>query len=458
MIAAAAALLFATATASAQTYTISAKPGVLNYIEGTAFLNGSKLSEEAVRATFLAAGDSVSTSNGKVEILLTPGVFLRVGDNSEIRMISPSLTNTQVAIVQGEAIIEAAGLLKDNSIQVTDHGATVTIEKNGLYRFNADNPPSVAVLEGKALVYFGEKKVEMGKDREVVIGDVLSAEKFDPKQEDELYAWSNVRSEYEAAATYQSAKAVSTNGFGGGWGIFGYSGLYGPGWFWNNAFDCWAWMPPYGAFYSPFGWGFYSPGVVAYAPIVVAPVYRGGHWEHHPGPPGNPNWKNQPGNPNWKDHHWVGRTTTASVPVRLDHPPAVGVIPSSAWAAHEARVQAARSLASTGAFNPAGASNAAGTVNPRMVGPSAFAGGSHISTPNAVAVRGGNWAGGRVAGGGGWTGGRAGGFSGASHAGGGGFAGGAAHGGGGFSGGGGGGGHAGGGGAAAGGGAGGGHH
>lgn len=434
-VAATAGLLLAAATASAQTYTISAKPGVVNYIEGTAYLNGSKLSDQAVRSTFLAAGDTVSTSDGKVEILLSPGVFLRVGENSQIRMISPTVMNTQLAIVQGEAFVEAAGLLKDNTVQVTDHGASITIEKNGLYRFKADDSPSVAVLEGKALVYFGEKKVELNKDREVLIGDVLTSEKFDPKQEDELYAWSNVRSEYEAAATYQAAQSVSANSFGGGWGIFGYSGLYGPGWFWNSAFDSWAWMPPYGAFYSPFGWGFYSPGVVGYAPVVTAPVYRGGHWERHPG---------QPGNPNWTGHHWVGRTTTASVPVRLDHPPAVGVIPSSAWAAHEARVQAEHSLASTGTFNP------------RMAGASGFVGGSHISVPSAVGVRGGGWSGGgRASSGGGWAGGHAGGgFAGGARSGGGGGFSSAGHASGGFSGGGGG--HAGG--SAGGGGGGGGHH
>jgi hypothetical protein len=445
LIAATAGLFITALAALPQNYTISAKPGVVNYIEGTVSLNGTKLSDQAVRSTFLNTGDKLSTDAGKAEVLLSPGVFLRIGEDSAIQMISPTLTNTQVEIVEGEAIVEAAGLLKDNSVQVTEHGASITIDKNGLYRFNAGNPPSAAVLEGKAIVSFGEKKVELNKDHETILGEALKSEKFDPKQEDELYAWSNVRSEYEAAASYQSAKAMSVDQYSGGWGNYGFGGLYGPGWFWNSAFDSYAWLPAYGAFYSPFGWGFYAPGVVNYAPVVTTPVYRGGHWAH----------TGQPSNPNWTGHHWSGPSRSAAVAVRTDRPPAVGVVASSPWAAHEARAQAARSLASTGAFNPASGRS------------SGFAAGSHISSPGAAAVRGGGWAGGGRSGGGNWSGagGRSGGgnWSGAgARAGGGGwsgggarsggFSGGGGHAGGGVSGGGGGG-HAGGGGAG-----GGGHH
>jgi FecR protein len=200
-------LFLAGAVAWSQTHTISAKPGVVNYIEGVAYLNGDKLSAHAIRDTFLKTGDELSTDAGKAEVLLSPGVFLRIGDDSQIRMISPSLTETQVAILKGEAIIEAAGLIKGSIIHVTDQNATVTIEKNGLYRFKADDPPSAAVLDGKALVYFGDNKLQLSKNHETILSDNLKSEKFNPKQEDELYAWSNVRSEYDAAASYQSAQS-----------------------------------------------------------------------------------------------------------------------------------------------------------------------------------------------------------------------------------------------------------
>jgi hypothetical protein len=400
--------------AAPQNYTISAKPGVVNYIEGTVYLNGAKLSEAANRNTVMAAGDVLSTDTGKAEVLLAPGIFLRIGEQSDIRMVAPSLVQTQVAVVRGEAILEAAGLIKGSTVQVTDHGATITIEKNGLYRFKADEPPSAAVLEGKASVYFGQEKVQLGKNHETVLSAGLKSEKFNPKQEDELYAWSNVRSEYEAAASYQAAKTAASAGTSGF--AYGYAGgLYNPGWFWNTAFNSWCWLPATGAFYSPFGWGFYSPAVVGYAPVVTTGVYRGGHWDHNGNGSGNGN------NPN--HHHWNGTSTAAAVPVRTDHPPAVGVVAASPWATQQARAQAARSLAATGAFNPAAGS--------RSFGPSA-----HVAAPAPAAVHGGGWAGGAGhatgaapagaggphAGGGGWAGahGSGGGWArGAAHAGGG---------------------------------------
>ncbi len=320
-----------------QAYTISARPGVVNYIEGSAYINGHRLSESALKSAFLNANDTLSTDVGKAEVLLTPGVFLRIGDNSQIRMISPSLTNTQVEVSRGEAMIEAAGLIKDNNVQIIDHGGSITIEKNGLYRITGDAPPAAAVIDGKAEVYFGEKKVDLGKGHEVLLADGLKEQKFDAKKEDDLYAWSNVRSEYEAAASYQAAKSVTTNDFGG-WGGYGFGGWYTPGWFWNNGFNSYAWLPGNGAFFSPFGYGFYGPGLIPYAPVVIAPVYRGG---------------------TLRNGYLPGRTaTTASVPVNPNNPPAVGSAVRSPWSNRVARTQVAQSFANSG-FRTAGGNHVA---------------------------------------------------------------------------------------------------
>jgi hypothetical protein len=303
--------------ATPQTYTVSARPGAVNYIEGTAYIDGTAVSAKAAKTTFLSANNSLSTDAGKVEVLLTPGVFLRLGENSEVRMVSASLTNTQVELNRGEAMIEAAGLLKDNNIEVINHGASITLQKNGLYRFRADNPPTAAVLEGKADVRLGDRNLSLGKDHQTALSEPLKSEKFDPKQPDELYAWSNVRSQYQAAASYSAANSAIASSFDA-WG--GYAGSYTPGWFWNTGFNSWAWLPGNGAFFSPFGYGFYGPGLVGYAPVVVAPVRGGAYW----------NGRNVP------------------VPVNGNNPPAVGSSVNSPWANHVARQQAARSFSQSG--------------------------------------------------------------------------------------------------------------
>ncbi|MGA8027014.1 MAG: hypothetical protein WB992_07700 [Bryobacteraceae bacterium] len=318
-----------------QAYTISAKPGAVNYIEGNAYLDGRPISQKVLRATFLNANDTLSTDIGKAEVLLTPGVFLRIGDNSQIRMISPSLTNTQLEVIRGEAMIEAAGLMKDNSVQIIDHGASITLERNGLYRITGDEPPTAGVIDGKASLYLGERKVEIGKGHETVIASPLKVEKFDKKRDDDLYAWSNVRSEYDAAASYQTSTNAAINSYGGlggygfdgyGLGGYGFNGFYGSGWLWNNGFSSWAWLPGAGAaFYSPFGFGFYGPAYIGYAPVIYAPVYGGGG----------------------------GTVTKKPVPVNPQHPPAIGAIAASPSANEAARVQAARSFAASGGFRTA---------------------------------------------------------------------------------------------------------
>jgi hypothetical protein len=370
--------------AAPQGYTVSARPGALNYIEGGVYLNGKQVSDKGLRSVFLNANDTLSTDVGKAEVLLTPGVFLRIGDNSAVKMISPSLTDTQVEVMRGEAMIEAAGLVKDNDITVLDHQGTIKIQKEGLYRFTADEPPTAGVLEGKAEVFFAGQKVELGKGRETVIGPLLKAQKLDLAKQDDLYAWSNIRAQYDAASSYQAAKNVSLNNSGGWWG-YGFNGWYSPGWFWNNGFDSWAWLPAFGAFSSPFGWGFYAPGVIGYAPVVYAPIYVPGAVVKKPGTP---------------------------VGVNPNHPPAVGVVTGSPAVYAQARAQAAHTFASTGYST---------------------ASGGHVSASHAAASFGG-------ASGGGAAHASSGGFSAVGHASGGGFSGGAA-GGGGHSGGGGGGGH-----------------
>jgi hypothetical protein len=376
-----------------QGYTVSARPGALNYIEGGVYLNGTQVSDKGLRSIFLNTNDTISTDAGKAEVLLTPGVFLRIGDNSAVKMISPSLTDTQVEVKRGEAMIEAAGLVKDNDITVLDHQGTIKIQKEGLYRFTADEPPSAGVLEGKAEVFFEGQKIELGKGKQTVIGAALKAQKLDLTKQDDLYAWSNIRSQYDAASSYQAAKNVSLNNSGGWWG-YGYNGWYSPGWFWNNGFDSWAWLPAYGAFYSPFGWGFYAPGIIGYAPVVYVPVYGGGGTVVK-----NPKNPQKPGG--------------TPVAVNPKNPPALGATASSPALYAQARAQAAHTFAGTGYST---------------------ASGGHVSASRAAASFGG------ASGGGAASHASSGGFSGGGHAGGG-FSGGAAGGGGHSGGGGGGGGH-----------------
>ena len=234
----------------------SARPGSLNYIEGQASIEGQTLGPEAVGKTELSPGQSLETQEGKAELLLTPGVFFRLGDNSSATMISPSLTDTELRLDKGEAIVEVAELHAENNIVIAEDGAKVRLAKTGLYDFEAEDN-IVRVYEGQADVQVNGQNIEVKDKHQLALdtGGAMKPKKFDKQTQDDLYRWSSLRSSYSAEANVDRAQVYQM----GNW--------YGAGWDWDPYFDCYTYIPGDGIFYSPFGWGFYSPFDVGFAPI-----------------------------------------------------------------------------------------------------------------------------------------------------------------------------------------------
>ncbi len=233
----------------------SAIPGTVNYIEGQVAVAGQTVTSQSVGSVQLQPNQVLETGQGRAEILLTPGVFIRVGDNSAVRLISPGLADTRVELLRGQAIVEVAELFKDNNLWVMMNGSSTRLEKQGLYAFNADSR-LVQVFDGEAMVQQNDRTVELKKGHQLALGGAWKAAHFDPRSaaaQGPLYAWSNLRSEYVAEASMQSAQNVFVGG-GAYW--------YGPGWYWNPYWAMYGFIPGDGIWYSPFGWPFFSPWVV----------------------------------------------------------------------------------------------------------------------------------------------------------------------------------------------------
>ena len=264
---AAAVFLAATGWAVAET-TPMPSPGTVNYIEGNVNLNGVTTTSKSVGEAVVAPGQTLNVGQGKAEVLMTPGVFLRVGDNSEVRMIQAGLADTTVEVMKGEAMLEVTQLFKESRLSVLDHGATTRIEKAGLYAFNADSP-RVGVVDGKAELSEADKNETLNKGHEALLADgqVLKPRDLEKNalENDPLYRWSAVRSEYESQANVDEARNVEESG---NWD--------GPGWYMDPFWDFYAFLPGDGMFYSPFGYGFYSPGYVWAAPIGRYPYVGAG--------------------------------------------------------------------------------------------------------------------------------------------------------------------------------------
>ena len=272
-------LLSVPAWASNNASSNSAVPGTLNYVEGEAYVRNQPLDHNSIGKTTLEVGQSITTHTGKAEVLLIPGVFLRVGDNSSVKMVTAGLADTEVRVEQGHAMVEVDQIYPQNDLRVTMGQATAQILKPGLYDFDLQQN-QLRVFDGEAMVQKGDRQIKIKGGHDLAIaGHALYQEaKFDKKAAngDDLYRWSSLRSDYVAEANVDGARTVVADGWGPGyWG----AGFWGPGWgwsgwYWDPWFSAYTFMPFDGIFYSPFGWGFYSPGFVYRAP------FYGGHFYH----------------------------------------------------------------------------------------------------------------------------------------------------------------------------------
>jgi hypothetical protein len=241
-----AAILCVPAWAS-NTDTDSALPGTLNYVEGHAQFNGTSLNSKSVGESTLGVGQTLSTQGGKAELVLTPGVFLRAGDNTSVKMVADSLTNTMLKLVEGHAMVEVTELYKQNDIRIREGNTVTRLLKPGLYDFDL-NQNQVRVFDGKAIVSEGDRHVTLKAGHDTTLADnaLSKSHKFNKEAfvNDELYKWNSLRSTYLAEANVGSAQWAMTNGWydwGWGWG----PGWWGPGW----------WGPGWGWGWGGWGWG-----------------------------------------------------------------------------------------------------------------------------------------------------------------------------------------------------------
>jgi hypothetical protein len=258
------------ASASASQTRTTPRPGTVNYLEGQVSIDGQDLARDSAHTRTVGVGEAISTGSGYVEVLLTPGAYLRLGHNSEARMISAGLADTRVELTRGTALVEVAQLVKGSHLGVQADGATTLIESKGLYGFDT-GMQSVKVLDGKAKVTAETGETTLKKGDQVLLAseNPLKKRDYDSKlaKAEPLYVWSKVRSESEAASNVNLTNTLVARG---GW--------YGPGWYWDPYLSFYSFVPGWGTWYSPFGFGYYPYGFGYAYPVRyygVRPVYRG---------------------------------------------------------------------------------------------------------------------------------------------------------------------------------------
>jgi len=260
---------------------VSAKAGAIDYVEGKVYLGDELVAPSATKFPDIKENAVVRTTDGRAEVLLTPGIVLRLAENSTFRMISNRLIDTRVELQRGSAVVEVDAILKDNNVTVLCKDATVTFAKAGIYRFDSE-PARLRVFKGEAGVAMGDRTVQVSAGKMLAMsGEMASAQRFDAEDTDSLDNWSQRRASYMAAANVSAARALTTGGYGGsgyggygyggyGYGLGGYSGCMGSGmWAYNSWFGMTTFVPCSGTFSSPYGFNYWSPytvGRVFYTP------------------------------------------------------------------------------------------------------------------------------------------------------------------------------------------------
>lgn len=241
-------------------FVISARAGGVNAVTGRAMLahRNSEWQVLTIKED-LETGDVVKTGvDGRVEMLLNPGSYLRIGEDSEFELTDNSLENLEVRLVRGTAIVEVTG--PDDAelfIGITTPHTRMSIIRRGLYRVNVlpGDTTELIVRKGRVMLEGSHTRVN-GGNKVVFSGRSFSVAKLedaDKKVVDKLETWSKDRAETLAKANSQISRrtlGAFAASLRNDWSrSFGRSGF----WFYSSAFGGFTFMPFSADYVSPYG-------------------------------------------------------------------------------------------------------------------------------------------------------------------------------------------------------------
>jgi FecR protein len=251
-------------TASAQSV-VSAKSGVLHLSEGAVFVGDQPVNQQFGTFPDIKEKMVLRTELGRAEVLLTPGVFLRVGENSSIKMIDNRLVDTRVEVLSGQAVVESDDPMKTNAVTIVYKDYQIHVRKAGVMEFQT-NPEQLRVFHGEVEVEGNGSVTVVKAGRLMPFSPALASEKFDTHNEgDALTRWSERRSEYVSTANLSAAKSLRDSG--STWGS--------SGWYYNPYYSMFTYIPMNGMYMNPYGYSFWSPYTV-YQVYNNAYYYGGG--------------------------------------------------------------------------------------------------------------------------------------------------------------------------------------
>src|SRR5438093_2154479 len=220
-------------------FLVSTRAGLVNYVQGSANVKA---------AISVPAGEVIATGPGAaVELLLNPGSYLRMGENTRVVLDRVELYDIAVRILQGSMVIETNGFNKDLPLKVTTGDLKMDIIKDGIYLF-ADG--KVVVVDGKirdannGLVYGKGYQISNSPYRAQKVKTFTTG----------LELWSRKRDAEISSANLNVARSLRQT----------------PNLPIGSLLDVWLWYPAFGSFIympgaryrSPYGYRYQAAGEV----------------------------------------------------------------------------------------------------------------------------------------------------------------------------------------------------
>lgn len=175
---------------------ISTHSGIVYFCEGNVYLDDQLLESHPGKFSRLPQGSELRTAEGRAEVLLTPGVFVRIGESSTIRMIANELSDTRVELLAGSAIVNSGEPNPSTSVTIIYRSWAVRFLEQGVYRIDSD-PPRLWVLQGKAQVASdrNEGALSVGQGMDLAFVAPLMPQQSINRPEDALSNWAEGRQE-----------------------------------------------------------------------------------------------------------------------------------------------------------------------------------------------------------------------------------------------------------------------
>ncbi|MGI8640970.1 MAG: FecR domain-containing protein [Pyrinomonadaceae bacterium] len=241
-------------------YVISANAGGVNYVEGkVSVTQNNGRNGYLLKGDRLEIGEKVITgADGKAEILLNPGSYLRLSENSSFEFATTSLDDLQLKLNRGSAMFE---VITDNdfTFAVNTPKGRFYIIQSGVYRVDVlgDGSGKIAVWRGKAQVGDTNATVIKGGRAATVNGSQVAVEKFDRDKKDALETWSKTRAKELAKVNSRlvrnDLRNTLVNSFNRrGWSLYDSYGL----WVLDGFSGSYCFLPFGYGWNSPYGYGF----------------------------------------------------------------------------------------------------------------------------------------------------------------------------------------------------------